>query len=74
MQTDTIIEQDIMHLGLVLRAIFFRRTADATTTPYWRNRLHTLFQSLHLSDYQRHWIQELMHELHKFERQGMRDR
>lgn len=74
MQTNTIIEQDIMHLARVLRAFVFRCIPDAVTTAYWRNRLHTLFQSLHLTDYQRHWVQELLHELHEFERRSSHDR
>ena len=72
MQSNLTIEQDIMHLGRVMRAFVFRRTPDAETT-YWRNRLYTLFESLHLTDYQRRWVQDLIHELHEFERQGWTD-
>ncbi|TXC79053.1 hypothetical protein FRZ40_31940 [Paraburkholderia azotifigens] len=68
MGTNTMIEQDIMHVEQVLRAFVFRWTPDATILAYWRNRLYTLFQSPHLNDYQRHWVQELIHELHEFER------
>ncbi len=62
MQKNTLVERDIAHLSQVLRAFVFRQS-DAVTT-YWRARLNVLYESRHLSDYQRHWVRELMRELH----------
>jgi hypothetical protein len=61
-------EKDIIHVDQVLRAFVFRCTPDATMLAYWRDRLYTLFESQHLNDYQRYWVQELIRELREFER------
>ena len=66
--TNTMFEKDIIHVDQVLRAFVFRCTPDSTTLAYWRDRLYILFESQHLNDYQRYWVQDLIHELSEFER------
>ena len=56
-----LVEQEITHLSRVMRAFVFGRTPAGTT--YWQNRLDALFESRHLTDYQRHWVRDLMREL-----------
>ncbi|BCG04340.1 hypothetical protein PPGU19_089080 (plasmid) [Paraburkholderia sp. PGU19] len=58
-----LVEQEITHLSRVMRVFVFGRI-PATTT-YRQNRLDALFESRHLTDYQRRWVRELMRELSK---------
>jgi hypothetical protein len=54
-----------------MRAFVFRR--GGAITGYWQNRLDVLCESRHLNDYQRHWVQELMHELQEIEQRTSLD-
>jgi hypothetical protein len=60
-QPNLLVEQEIAHLSRVMRAFVFGRIPAATT--YWQSRLDALWESRHLTDYQRCWVQDLMHEL-----------
>jgi hypothetical protein len=70
-QANTLVEQDIAHLSRVMRAFVFRR--GGAITGYWQNRLDVLCESRHLNDYQRHWVQDLMHELQEIEQRTSLD-
>jgi len=60
---NTIIENDIMHIGRVMRASLLQGLTDNVACDYWDNRLTVLYGLPHLTNNQRHWVAELMREL-----------
>jgi len=70
---NTIIENDILHVGRVMRASVFKGAPDITIVEYWNNRLVALFETPHLTELQRHWVLGLMQELHQIGRPNGQD-
>jgi hypothetical protein len=62
-----VVEDDIMHIGRVMRATVLHCASEIMLIEYWRNRLQALFETPSLTGHQRYAILELMHELTEIE-------
>jgi hypothetical protein len=69
-----LVERDIAHVGLVMRASVMSCAPHPTLIDYWRNRLMRLLQTAGLADIQRGALQSLLSELAEIESQLTRMR